>query len=226
MPLPLPPFDPRTVPVIDTDESLPAVPLERTTPDALRARFKHPPLWQPEIAVEPRFSDRAPSHAAVLIALVQRPEPTVLLTERTLHLSTHSGQVAFPGGKTDPEDADAAATALREAYEEVGLDPAVAEVVGTLPQYVTGSSFLVVPVVALVPIGSAVRPNPYEVARVFEVPLSFLMNPAYHRLHAFEHDGVRREWYSMPFRDTDGYEHFIWGATAGMLRNFYRFLAA
>lgn len=226
MPLPLPPFDPRTVPVIQTDVRLPAVPPERTTPQALRARFQNPPPWQPEIAAEPRFSDRTPSHAAVLIALVQRPKPTVLLTERTLHLSTHSGQVAFPGGKTDPDDANAAATALREAHEEVGLDPAVVDVVGLLPEYVTGSSFLVVPVVALVPMGSATRPNPYEVARVFEVPLSFLMDPANHRLHALEHDGLRREWYSMPFRDADGYEHFIWGATAGMLRNLYRFLSA
>lgn len=226
MPLPLPPFDPRLVPVIHTGQSLPAVPSERTTPQALRARFQQPPPWQPEIAAEPLFSDRLPSHAAVLIALVQRLEPTVLLTERTLHLSTHSGQVAFPGGKTDRDDVNAAATALREAHEEVGLDPAVVDVIGLLPQYATGSSFLVVPVVALIPENSALQPNPYEVARIFEVPLSFLMDPANHRLHAFEHDGKRREWYSMPFRDAEGYEHFIWGATAGMLRNLYRFLSA
>lgn len=226
MPLPLPLFDPRTVPVIGTGESLPAVPPERTTSQALRERFQRPPIWQPEILVEPLFTDRAPAHASVLLALVQRPEPTLLLTERGLHMSTHSGQVAFPGGKTDPEDLDAVATALREAQEEVGLDPARADVLGMLPEYFTGSSFRVTPVVALVPVGCTLQANPDEVARMFEVPLSFLMNPAHHRLHAFEHDGRRREWYSMPFRDADGYEHFIWGATAGMLRNFYRFLSA
>ena len=226
MPLPLPLFDPRTVPVIGAGEWLPAVPPERITPQALRARFQRPPIWQPEIAVEPPFSDRPPSRASVLLALVQRAEPTLLLTERSLHMSTHSGQVAFPGGRTDPEDRDAIATALREAHEEVGLDPARADVLGVLPEYFTGSSFRVTPVVALVPPTIALRSNPQEVARMFEVPLSFLMNPQHHRLHAFEHGGVRREWYSMPFRDADGYEHFIWGATAGMLRNFYRFLAA
>lgn len=226
MPLPLPLFDPRTVPVIGVGERLPAVPPERTTPQALRARFQRPPIWQPEISAEPLFSDRPPSQASVLLALVQRAEPTLLLTERSLHMSTHSGQVAFPGGRADPDDLDAVATALREAHEEVGLEPARADVLGVLPEYFTGSSFRVTPVVALVPPSVVLRPNPDEVARMFEVPLSFLLNPEHHRLHALEHDGRRREWYSMPFRDADGYEHFIWGATAGMLRNFYRFLAA
>ncbi|MBP9785667.1 MAG: CoA pyrophosphatase, partial [Giesbergeria sp.] len=118
------------------------------------------------------------------------------------------------------------AAALREAHEEVGLEPRCAEVLGELPVYVTGSSFIISPVVALVAPDCALRPNPYEVARVFEVPLAFLLNPAHHRRHAFEFRGVRRKWYSMPYRDTAGYEHFIWGATAGMLRNFYGFLAA
>lgn len=225
-PIPLPDFDPRTVPVAGIDLSLPAVPQARTTAQALRARFAAPPAWQPEIAAEPRFSARVPARAAVLIPIVQRAEPTVLLTERTAHLSTHSGQVAFPGGRTDPEDANAAATALREAYEEVGLEAGAAQVLGELPVYVTGSSFIVSPVVALVRADCVLHPNPYEVARVFEVPLSFLLDPAHHRRHVFEYGGQQRQWYSMPYRDAEGYEHFIWGATAGMLRNFYRFLAA
>ncbi|MGP1628935.1 MAG: CoA pyrophosphatase [Giesbergeria sp.] len=225
-PTPLPNFDPRTVPVAGIDTDLPPVPQARTTAEALRARFAAPPIWLPEIAAELSFSARAPSRAAVLIPIVQRDEPTVLLTERTMNLSTHSGQVAFPGGRTDPEDADAAATALREAHEEVGLEAGSTQVLGELPVYITGSSFIVSPVVALVQADFVLRPNPYEVARVFEVPLAFLLDPSHHRRHVFEYAGQKREWYSMPYRDAEGYEHFIWGATAGMLRNFYRFLAA
>ena len=123
--------------------------------------------------------------------------------------------------------AQAAATALREAHEEVGLDSRFVEVVGSLPVYITGTAFTVTPVVALVQPDFVLQPNRYEVADVFEVPLSFLMNPANHRRHAIEWEGVRREWFSMPFTDPQtGKEHFIWGATAGMLRNFYRFLSA
>jgi 8-oxo-dGTP pyrophosphatase MutT (NUDIX family) len=159
------------------------------------------------------------------VPIVLRDRPTVLLTERTAHLSTHSGQVAFPGGRADPGDADAAATALREAQEEVGLAPASVEVLGSLPIYVTGTAFIVTPVVGLVRPGAALQPNPYEVADVFEVPLDFLLDPAHHRRHVFEWQGLRREWFSMPYED-GGKTHFIWGATAGMLRNFYRFMVA
>ncbi len=222
----MPTIDPRTVPVVETRVVLPAVSTDRLTPGALRQRFLQPPQWQPEVVSELCFSDRLPSRAAVLIAVLQHREPSILLTERTQHLSTHSGQVAFPGGRADAGDADMSATALREAWEEVGLDSGCAEVLGELPVYVTGSSFLVSPVLALVPSSMEFRPNPYEVARVFEVPMAFLMDPRNHRLHVLEDAGQRREWYSMPFRDPCGYEHFIWGATAGMLRNLYRFLIA
>ena len=163
--------------------------------------------------------------AAVLVPIVLRDCPTVLLTERTLHLSTHSGQIAFPGGKVDEDDADAAATALREAQEEVGLEPAWVQVLGTLPDYVTGSAFVITPVVALVQPGFTLAANSHEVAAIFEVPLEFLMNPAHHQRHAVEWGGVRREWFSMPFQD-QRQERFIWGATAGMLRNLYCMLSA
>ena len=168
-------------------------------------------------------------HASVLVPIVMREHPTVLLTERTKHLSTHSGQIAFPGGKADEGDADASATALREAQEEVGLDPAFVQVLGVMPHYVTGSAFIITPVVALVQPGFMLIPNAHEVADVFEVPLEFLMNPAHHQRHAFEWEGVRREWFSMPYQDhSTGQtkQRFIWGATAGMLRNFYRLLSA
>ena len=215
------------MPVLGVDTHLPAVPAAALSADALRQRFAAPPVWQTEVDREPRFSPRDSADAAVLVALVLREQPMVLLTERTAHLSTHSGQVAFPGGRTDDTDGSPAATALREAHEEVGLDSRFVEVVGALPVYITGTAFTVTPVVALVQPDFELRPNAYEVADVFEVPLSFLMNPAHHRRHAIAWDGVHREWFSMPFTDPQtGKEHFIWGATAGMLRNFYRFLSA
>lgn len=221
----IPNFDPRQVPVIGTDSHLPAVPAAGQTPQALRARFAHPPRWQPEVRKEARFAPRTPAHAAVLVPLVLREELTVLLTQRTEQLSTHSGQVAFPGGRQDPEDADATATALREAQEEVGLDPGQVEVLGSLPVYETGTAFMVTPIVALVQPDAPLHPNPYEVADVFEVPLRFLLDPAHHQRHRLHWQGLEREWFSMPYLDA-GRERYIWGATAGMLRNFYRFMVA
>ena len=221
----LPQFDPRLIPVAGVDSHLPGVPLTSLQPDALRRRFASPPVWEPELLAEKKFMDRAPMHASVLVPIIMREQPTVLLTERTIHLSTHSGQIAFPGGKADEEDADAAATALREAQEEVGLDPEFVQVLGLMPHYVTGSSFIITPVVALVEPGFTLTPNSFEVADIFEVPLEFLMNPAHHRRHFFEWQGVQREWFSMPYED-GAKQRFIWGATAGMLRNFYRLLSA
>ncbi|MBM3387236.1 MAG: CoA pyrophosphatase [Betaproteobacteria bacterium] len=227
----LPAFDPRTVPVLAVTDPMPNVPPERLHAQALRARFAAAPRWQPELVREPQFSDRAQA-AAVLLPLVLRSAvPTVLLTQRTTHLPTHAGQIAFPGGKMDPDDSSAQATALREAHEEVGLHPRHVEVIGELPVYVTGSGFHVTPVVALVQPPFELHPNPGEVDAVFEVPLDFLMNPAHHRRHALSWQGHQRQWFSMPYLETlpqcaSPVERFIWGATAGMLRNFYRFLLA
>lgn len=221
----LPNFDPRKVAVAGIDSHLAAVALDQMHPDALRQRFSQPPVWTPELLTEMKYADRPTLHASVLVPIVMREQPMVLLTQRTTHLSTHSGQIAFPGGKADAGDADAAATALREAQEEVGLDPAFVQVLGNLSDYLTGSSFIITPVVALVRPDFTITPNHHEVADVFEVPLQFLMNPANHQRHVFEADGMRREWFSMPYQDRDA-QRFIWGATAGMLRNFYRFLAA
>lgn len=221
----LPTFDPRTVPVIATDGHLPRISAQQWQPTALQARFDGGPPWLPEFRAEPQFSKRAPVHAAVLVPLVLRSETTVLLTERTAHLSSHSGQIAFPGGKVDPDDSDATAAALREAHEEIGLDARYIQVLGTLPTYTTGSAYIVTPVVALVHAGFTLMPNPEEVADVFEVPLGFLMDPANHRRHRVEWEGAQRDWLSMPYPDPRG-ERFIWGATAGMLRNLYRFLSA
>ncbi|BCO28555.1 Nudix hydrolase NudL [Rhodoferax lithotrophicus] len=218
-------INPKTVPVDRVDHHLPAVPMEALQPQALRQRFVAPLAWEPEFLAEKKFLDRSPVSAAVLVPIIMRPEPTVLLTLRTMHLSTHSGQIAFPGGRMDATDADAAAAALREAQEEVGLAASFVEVLGQLPVYVTGSMFHVTPVVALVSPDFSLQLNPFEVAEAFEVPLHFLMNPAHHRHHLVNWQGVQREWLSMPYQDGDN-ERFIWGATAGMLRNFYRFLRA
>ena len=218
-------FDPKNLPFLGVDSHLRAVPLSALQPAALQQRFAAPPVWAPEVRAERSFTDRMPLRAAVLVPIVMREQLTVLLTERTTHLSSHSGQIAFPGGKTDEEDADATATALREAFEEVGLDPAFVQVLGALPEYITGSAFVVTPVVALVRPGFKVIPSANEVADVFEVPLAFLMNPAHHRRQALEWEGVRREWFAMPYQD-ELKQRFIWGATAGMLRNLYRLLLA
>ena len=226
-------FNPKDVPVLGFDSHLPTVSPDRLEPQALRERFRYPPIWTPEHSVEAKFSDRLPALAAVLLPLVMRDELMLLLTERSHNLSTHSGQIAFPGGRTDDTDQDAVATALREAYEEITLPRHHIEVLGTLPTYVTGSAFIITPVVALVKPGFKLIPNPGEVADVFEVPLSFLMNPAHHRRHETEFEGVLRQWLSMPYSGSVGQtpgnetlERYIWGATAGMLRNFYRFLIA
>jgi 8-oxo-dGTP pyrophosphatase MutT (NUDIX family) len=221
----LPNFDPRRIPVDAIDSHLPAVPSASLTPAALRARFANPPAWEPELRGELQFAQREPALASVLVGIVMRKRPTLILTERTTHLSTHSGQVAFPGGKRDETDRDATHTALREAQEEIGLAPAHVEVLGSLPTYTTGTLFIITPVVALVDPSHELKANPDEVADVFEVPLEFLMNPAHHRRHHIVADGLRRQWFSMPYMDGTT-ERFVWGATAGMLRNLYRFLIA
>src|SRR6202012_2223360 len=198
---------------------LPPIAPERLTPDALRARFA-PTLrgiagqasadgeaaWRPEVPGDgQRLSERAMRKAAVLVPLVRRPEGlTVLLTKRTDHLNDHAGQVSFPGGRTDPEDTDAIATALREAHEEVGLEADEIEVIGVLPTYTTVTAYEVTPVIALLDPPRALKLDPFEVAEVFEVPLAFLMDPANHKRHAAEFQGLKRQFLSMP-----------WGTDAG-----------
>jgi 8-oxo-dGTP pyrophosphatase MutT (NUDIX family) len=196
----------------------------------LRQRFGQPGPFEPEIAGDAAPLVGEPMGAAVLVPLVAREEGVhVLLTRRTDHLRDHAGQISFPGGRVEPGDADAVATALREAAEEVGLAPEHVEVVGTLPDYTTVTRFVVTPVVALVQPHYRLRLDEFEVAEAFEVPLEFLMTPAHHRRHQHEAGGQRRQFLSMPWEGAglDGVrrQYFIWGATAAMLRNLYRFLS-
>ena len=225
-----PAFDPESLPVLGADSHLPAVPAASIVADAVRRRFVAPPAWQPEIKVERRFIEREDTSASVLVPLVLRDELTVLLTQRTDHLNDHPGQISFPGGRAEPNDADPVATALREAHEEIGLEPFEVEVLGSLPTYTTSTGFIVTPVVGLVQPQASLRPDPFEVAEVFEVPLAWLMNPANHQRHVFEFRGATREFFSIPWQASDASgamrRYFIWGATAAMLRNLYRFLAA
>jgi len=217
-------FDPRKVPFQADAAGLPPVAPDRLTHKALVHRFSQAADWLPEFRHEPRMSDRSLTQASVLIGLVMRERPTVLLTQRTAHLSSHSGQVAFPGGKADPDDAGPVATALREAQEEVGLSAEFVQVIGALPRYTTGSQFVITPVVALLDPQFVLAANAFEVESIFEVPLDFLMNPRHHRRHQWPTPSGTRHWLSMPYHD-GLHERYIWGATAGMLRNLYQFLS-
>ena len=159
--------------------------------------------------------------AAVLVPIVRyADEPRVLLTRRTAHLSQHSGQISFPGGRVEPQDSDVVCCALRETEEEIGLAPRHVEPLGALDLYVTITGFAVTPLVAAVEPGFRLAPDPNEVEEVFEVPLGFLLDPRNHQRQSGVFNGVERFWWAMPY---GGY--FIWGATAGMLRNLYQRLA-
>jgi 8-oxo-dGTP pyrophosphatase MutT (NUDIX family) len=218
------------VPVDGTDAHLDPLQAERLTPLALRERFARLQPWLPELPGDGHlYGGRDASAAAVLVPLVQRDDGLhVLLTRRTDHLRDHAGQISFPGGRAEPHDADAAATALREAEEEVGAAARARRVIGHMPAYTTvtlrrhaggGAG------------AAAVRAGARRLrgGRGLRGAAAFLMTPAHHRRHVFELRRHARQFLSMPWHGpgADGVEreYFIWGATAAMLRNLYRFLA-
>jgi 8-oxo-dGTP pyrophosphatase MutT (NUDIX family) len=217
------PFDPQLLPV-DAIAGEAALPPERLTAAWLRQRFSEPAQWQPERPDEWRTLPRVLRNASVLIPVVQRPAGlTMLLTQRTDHLSDHAGQVSFPGGRAEEQDSSPIETALRETEEEIGLHRRHVEIVGVLPDYVTGTGYRVTPVVGLVRPPFELAADPNEVAEIFEVPLSFLMDGANHQRMSIDlPEGTgRRSFFAMPYQ-----HYFIWGATAGMLRNLFHFLRA
>jgi 8-oxo-dGTP pyrophosphatase MutT (NUDIX family) len=168
-----------------------------------------PALWD-------KAGVKATKPAAVLVPVVARPEPAVLLTLRTADLKSHSGQIAFPGGKIDAGDTSPQAAALREAHEEIGLDEKFIEPIGYLDLYLTFSGFRILPLVARIDPDYQLKISPSEVADAFEVPLEFLMSPGNHQRLKRDWKGIERQYYAMPFKD-----HYIWGVTAGILRNLY-----
>ena len=160
--------------------------------------------------------------AAVLVGLVDRPgEPAVLLTQRTEHLRDHAGQISFPGGRIEPGDESAAAAALREAEEEIGLDAARVEVLGELAPYDTVTGFRIHPVVGWIQPPCALRLDCFEVAEAFEVPLHYVVDPVNHRRHSYRRGTLTRGYYVLPYQG-----RFIWGATAGILVNLSSLLRA
>ena len=218
-------FDPEIIP-IESVAGEAALASERFTAEWLRARFANPPVWLPESSNEHllRLKTTPVVPASVLLPIVMRDEGlTLLLTQRTAHLTDHGGQVSFPGGRAESTDASAIDTALRETEEEVGLDRRHVEVIGTLPDYFTGTGYQVTPVVSLIHPPFDLHADPFEVAEIFEVPLSFLMDGMNHQRRTVDiPNGVgRRTFYAMPYD-----RFFIWGATAGMLRNLFHFLRA
>ncbi len=182
--------------------------------ERLRASLLTEPLSE-HFVQEEGAPDLPLTPAAVLFPIVLRNGGhTVLLTQRTAHLRDHAGQISFPGGRVETEDISPSHTALRETEEEIGLNRERIEIIGFLPEYRTGTGFRVTPVVALVRPPFELRPDPFEVAEVFEVPLAFLLDPANHQRHSMHYRGALRTYFAMPYG-----EYFIWGATAGMIRS-------
>ena len=226
-----PGFDARAVPVHAVCSDQAKVSPEILAPEVLRQRFQAPPIWQPEITDESRqvmvadiIAKRQAAgkitEAAVLIPLLLKDDGlSVLLTQRTNHLRDHAGQISFPGGRMDPGDTGPNDTALRESEEEIGLERSRVEIIGHMPQYLTVSGYSVTPVVGLVQAQAEYVLDEFEVADVFEVPLQFLMDPANHQVRMWQSEQGSRRFYAMPYEN-----RFIWGATAGMLRNLYHLL--
>lgn len=219
-----PAFDPTAMPLDSIGDEAALAPAQLDV-ESVRARFARTLPWEPEPSDEASWVPNLRlRRAAVLIALVERPEGlAVLLTKRTDHLSSHAGQISFPGGRAEELDSSPIETALRETEEEIGLHRRHVEIIGVLPDHVTISAYRVTPVVALVKPPFSLKADPGEVAEIFEVPLAFLMAGSNHqrRSVALPDGAGTRRFYAMPYQD-----YFIWGATAAMLRNLYHFLRA
>jgi 8-oxo-dGTP pyrophosphatase MutT (NUDIX family) len=191
------------------------VTLATTLRDALeRGRHRQPVLIGGDVLEE---ADEPPTPAAVLVPIVDRPKPTIILTERLATMRKHPGQISFPGGRIDPGDADATAAALREAEEEIGLPPHLVEVIGTADLYRTVTGFDVTPIVGVVPPDLPLSAHPGEVAAIFEAPLDYLLEPRHQIVRTAEWRGREHTYYEIMWEG-----HRIWGATAAMIVNLSR----
>lgn len=197
-------------------------------PETIRERLRDGLATEPHWYISGDEARRQPpsghlTPAAVLLALLDRPAgPSLVLTERAAHLTAHAGQISLPGGRMEPDDLSPAATALRESEEEIGLEPVAVEMLGSLRVYETITGFRVYPMIGWVAVPPAAwRPDPAEVADVFEVPLDFVLDPANHRRDSYLRNGERRHFFVLPYE-----KRYIWGATAGILVNFARTLSA
>ncbi|MGB7181588.1 MAG: CoA pyrophosphatase [Burkholderiaceae bacterium] len=225
--------DPRQLPAKPARDNLEPLTVDRLSVDALRSRFADANRpWPVEKIPDRRgLAGKSESRpAAVLVPLMVTDAdslPSVLLTTRPSHLRTHSGQIAFPGGRVDAVDENRIATALREANEEVGLEAGDIEILGEMPVYFTGSGFHITPVIGVIRSQPRLRLDPREVDEVFQVPLQWLMDPANHERRYVNTPGEERSFYSMPWvAEESRVEYFIWGVTAAILRNLYHYIRA
>ena len=220
-------FDPAAQPVIPVAELPELSPATLRLPFIRRA-FAQPVPWQVEPVFTNYFDLDTSAHsditpAAVFIPLLERADGLrVLFTRRAAHLYSHAGQICFPGGRIEATDADYVQAALRETWEEVGVESRFVELIGSQPSFLTSTRYTMKPVIGALRPGYTLRPDRREVDEIFEVPLATLLSPALHRLHEIRpQDGLPRHFFSVSWGD-----YFIWGATAALLRNFYHYLSA
>jgi 8-oxo-dGTP pyrophosphatase MutT (NUDIX family) len=221
-------LDPRSGTIVGYDSHLPVIPADTLTRESIATALAK---WDSAPAITAgdgnRFAGRSIRQAAVLIGLVQRESGIhVVLTQRASHLRDHAGQIAFPGGAMDADDRDAWHTARREAWEEIGLRTDHVDYLGRCHSYTTVTAFEVTPCVAWINPEAEFKPALEEVAHVFELRLTDVLNPANHQQRSVTTPVGQRSFYAIPSVDNAGVERFVWGATAGMLRNLYATLAS
>ena len=222
-----PGFDPTSQPVVP-GSSLPELAAATLRLPFIRRAFSSAVPWQVEPVFTNLFDFDASGYsdireAAVFIPLVERPGGVhVMFTRRAAHLYHHAGQICVPGGRIEPADSDYVQAALRETWEEVGVEPRFVELIGTHPSFLTSTRYTMKPVIGVLRPGYKLMPDRSEVDEIFEVPLNSLLNPMLHRLHEIRPtEGLPRYFFSVSWGD-----YFIWGATAALIRNLYHYLAA
>ncbi|MCC7005030.1 MAG: CoA pyrophosphatase [Ottowia sp.] len=220
----------QSCPIEQVTHLLPALTQAQMHPTVIQKHLAHThtaSLYLGDIDHQISTHTSAYTKAAVLIPLIARQNSmTVLLTQRAHHLYDHPGQISFPGGKHTNQDSNATDTALRETHEEIGLAAKQITVLGIMPKYITITGYCITPVIGLITPPFTLTPDPSEVTEVFEVPFDFLMNPAHHQHRYIQTDQEKRYFYAITYPQTEVNNYFIWGATAGLIRNLYLLLAS